>query len=161
VNATAFLGLMLIANGNAAASDELCGRLEAFEQEVALPGQHLPQWFDVYWATDRNAIFSVGCKHRKAPAAKEVCSWLPTHMSMEFAGMLPKRISACYGLDAARFGPGKFPRKAIKFKSKLGNRLLLQTGESSDGAPWMRFAVVPAGSKRSVKNLPKPNGYEK
>jgi hypothetical protein len=151
---------LLLANSSAAPPDELCGRLEAFERQAPLPRERLPQLIDVYWGTDPGAIFSVGCKHRNLSAAKEVCSWLLTHMSMEFAGVLPKRVSVCYGLDEGRFGPNKFPHKTIKFKSKLRNRLLLQTGETADGTIWMRLAVFPAGSKESVKSLPQPTGYQ-
>ena len=159
MTATAFLGLILIAGSNVPPADELCGRLEAFERQATLQNDRVPHWFEVYWAIDPGAIFSVGCKHQNDLAAKEICSWLPQHMSMEFAGLLPSRISKCHGLNRGRFAATKFPHTTVKFRSRLRNRLVLQTGETADGIPWMRLAVLPAGSKVSVRSLPKPTKY--
>jgi hypothetical protein len=158
VSSAVLFGLILIGANIAAPSDDLCERLEQFERRV-MEHKDQPQWIEVYWDIDPDAIFSMACKHRNTFATKDICSWLPGHMSMEFAGRLPARISACYGLKGDRFAANRFPNKTVKYRSKLRNNLMLQSGKTKDGTRWMRLAVFPAGAK--PQKLPKPTRYEK
>jgi len=146
--------LVLIASPAFAAPDELCPHLAKFERQAAHAGR--PQWIEVYWYFDRAAIFSVACKHQKMGSGKELCGWLPSHMSWEFAGILPKRINGCYGLSGDQFGVGKFPSETIQFRSKAGNTLLMQTATVPDNLPWLRLAVLGRGRKSA---LPPPAPY--
>ena len=132
------VALGFLATSASAEPDELCAQLRQFEQRAASTAE--PQWIEVYWYYDPTAIFSVACKHQKAGVGKDLCSWLPGRMSSEFPGILPKRISACYGLSPDRFGPQRFPSKTIKFRSASGEYFLMQTGKLEPGnLPWLRL----------------------
>ena len=152
-------GLVMVGSEARATTDELCSRLAQFERDVVTLGKGKPQWFEVAWGTDPDAIFSVACAHETQPAARHVCSWIPTNISMEFAGLLPKRVAKCYGLSSNRYDAYKFRERTTKFRSGLGNRLIMQTGIAPDRTPWFRLAVFPSSIKASESALPKRPAY--
>jgi hypothetical protein len=124
-----------------AAPDELCRKLDQFERRAAREAN--PQTIEVFWNYDRSAVFSLACKHEKNGAGKALCAWLPKHVSWEFDGLLPKRISACYGLPADKFGVGKFPTETVQMKSRRGGRLRMQTGRvGTENLPWLRLEFL-------------------
>lgn len=141
----AIIVVLLGSSPATAAADELCGQLMLFENDVAAARPRSAQFFDIFWGVDDKSLWSVGCKHSKTEGSKRICSWLPTHMSLEFPGMLPKRISACYGDTAGVYDAYKFPRKTTQLRPRSGNRLTMQTGNVSD-MPWLRLTVIPPGT---------------
>jgi hypothetical protein len=152
--------LMLASSVQPADPDELCNQLTAFELRASPAGVGQPQWIDVYWHYDPDAIFSIACVHHASVVTKPLCSWLPQHMSWEFPGRLPARISKCYDLSPNRFGPYKFSDRVVRFRSKLGNNLILQTGKvGPDGLAWLRLAFF-GRAKPRLAALPPPTPYK-
>jgi len=85
----------------AAAPDELCARLRAFET-TQLPKDER-RWFEFHWGFDRSSFWSWGCRHSKDQLAKATCDWLMNHTNQEFSMMLPHRIMACHGYRFPKF----------------------------------------------------------
>jgi hypothetical protein len=156
----AALALAVACTGSASAivSDDLCARLDAFDQDVSQSNGAKPQWIEVYWDFDPDSIWSIACKRFDLPGPREFCTWVPENVSMEFSARLPERVWDCHRTGNNPFRDRKFRKRAIVFRTKSGSHLLMQT--RGVPGPWLRLAVYPRGTKVSTASLPRPAPYK-
>jgi hypothetical protein len=157
-----FLVVAAVSSVQAGERDQLCSKLQSFEAATEKLPNRQADWITVRWDVSDDAIFSIACTHRNSEGSREFCSWVPSNVSMEFAGLLPQRILKCYSIDPKRYGVDQFPSDQLSFKTARRNKFVLQTGHYPDenGQAWMRLALFPKGSKQTVKDLPHLEPYE-
>lgn len=152
---------MALLVSNTAQADEICAKLKSFETSARSGDEVNPQWVDVYWGVDKNAIFSAACVHHGMPASGELCGWLIDNISKEFSGLLPKRILECSRVDDNPFDARAFPTRTIGFDTTRGSRFVVQTeGASESMKPRMRLAIFPDHRQTDMKTLPSMTAYQ-
>jgi hypothetical protein len=118
--------------------DELCNRLDRLDSQVMKSG---PQSVSIRVTWDW-ANWTVACTHGGEVAAKELCSWLPSHMSREFPHILIRRVFACYQIED-RVAADQVEAIDRFAKAKSGNRLHIEAGNLRSGVelPWLRLTI--------------------
>lgn len=146
---------------NAAKADELCSKLKDFETAARAGDAAKPQWVDVYWAVNDDAVFSAACVHHRMPASGALCGWLIDNMSKEFAGLLPKRILECSRVGDNPFEARAFPARTIGFDTRRGGRFVVRTeGATESMKPRMRLAIFPDRRQADMAKLPAMTAYQ-
>lgn len=147
---------------NIAKADEICLKLKSFETAARSDNPVEPQWIDVYWAINDEAIFSSACIHGEKAASGALCEWLVENMSREFSGLLPKRILDCAKTRRNPYGATAFPARATFFAGYQGGRFYLETAHRKDSEkPWMRLTIFPDRRRSDASALPEPVDYKR
>lgn len=153
--------MMAILASNTARADELCSKLKRFEISARANDGVGPQWADIYWDVDDDAIFSAACVHHQMAASNELCGWLIDNMSKEFSGLLPKRILECLRVRDNPFQAGTFPTRTTGFDTRSGGRFVVQTeGASKSIKPRMRLVIFPDRRQSDMATLPAMTAYQ-
>ncbi len=162
MKSVALLSAMIaILSCNTAKADELCAKLKGFEISARSDNGTGPQWADVYWDVDDDAIFSAACVHHQMAASNELCGWLIDNMSKEFSGLLPKRILECLRVSDNPFEARTFPTRTIGFDTQSGGRFVVQTeGASELMKPRMRLVIFPNRRQADMAKLPAMTAYQ-
>ena len=148
---------LLSSSSQAAAPDELCGKLRTFEA-AQLPNEER-RWFEFHWYFDPKAIWSWGCRHSKDELAKQTCGWLMHHTNQEFSMSLPHRIMRCYGYKFPKYHPTDDWRDiagTIRLRGAIDRRVLMDLNyrDLPNGEDAVRVSVGDPDKEYEPDELP-------
>ena len=157
----AVLGLALaLTMASAAADDEICSRLSAFEAapQARSIDKLVPQrdWIELRWtgAWLSDEGWGWECTHTDSEASKALCAWLGSNTSMEFHANLPRRILGCHGSQFSRsIGTDTPWIQSISISPETGDEYMLLeialSGHKGNDAIRYSVFVGPAAEQKN------------
>ncbi len=138
---SALLILVVLGSGVRTDSDGLCSRLNHLERELSISRSARSTSVKIMWLPGTGSFVCEA--HKQHPGARELCRWLPKHMSWEYPQLLPSAMLACYGMGNGKLAHGAFVTESFAGRTKARNRIQIETKRRSttESFPSVRLTI--------------------